>query len=434
MAHARTRTHARRTDTVSRPATLALARLAEAARKTSFLNHAKRLTRVALTFKPCGKGVEDLPNRALELNKLRMFVLTQRFTADRGDNLQRTSPLAIYSVIADLPGTGRLRFVPDAVLDVAARPNGRGNSLDPGENATATRAAVLMSQAVEDAESRDFVPLPALPVFYYAFHANRSPVFEERFTREEWAAAEIRIGTMRAWPAAMFARLRRERYAMHPLDGSPCPDFEPDGVYQHDDWYYREGAWYPGAQLPDSIYTYLAPVFNGRQVRNPAYAVLRDHGMLPDMSYKAWLDTVSKSSPSGRVYQSPVDPTTGTGKFRAALEERATGDDGKWQAEVLLDLRYACDAVGLAYEDEDALLVMLDNPWQPQFIPGPAVIQVFRLEGHAASETLVFETPDCDCDLYDLGPLYESVDPARVDEAVYQATSRTRLATSVARR
>ena len=57
----------------------------------------------------------------------------------------------------------------------------------------------------------------ALPRFLYAFEPGRAPIFEDAIPPEAWAAAEVRVGDLRAWPAELFARPAGRRWATHPV-------------------------------------------------------------------------------------------------------------------------------------------------------------------------------------------------------------------------
>jgi hypothetical protein len=388
--------------------------------------HARRAARLAITFRPAGRESDDVEDAALPLDDLRMFALAHRACADRSGAIVRRMPLAIYRPAVDLPGTGRISFEWMVAFDLSSPGDPDVRTIDPAENATAARAGILLAQAVEDADARDLAPGPLLPEFYYAFDRRRRPVFEARFTRQEWAAAEVRIGDMRAWPAGMFARDLADRYEVNPVDGSPRPDLV--GLDEHPSWCLRDGVWLPRAQAPDEIYTYLSP-FRGREVRNPAYAVLRRRGVVPaGVSYKQWLDTVTtfkrgEDGPAGRVPLEDDGEPNGVSRHRDALMEygsRWAGGD----AELVADLVVAAGALGVPVADEAQAADMLLAPWTKAVAPRAASIQVVRLAGMPGPETMDFEAGACSAYLYDLGPVYASVDPRRVVESVQQRSRR----------
>ncbi len=253
---------------------------------------------------------------------------------------------------------------------------------------------------------------------------SRTPICESTYSLVEWAEAEVVIGKMRAWPAEMFSRSPQIRFATNPVDGSAPPDFA-EGELEVGTWVLRDGVPVPKCQQPDAIYAYLTP-FRGRTLRNPAYAVLKRHGLVStDKRYKAWLDTMSKMTDEGRVLQDPQDEGTNAARFRKGLEDWVTAKDGRLEA-ICEELAAECKAMNVPYEDDDALISMLDSPWVRVVAPASAMVQAVRLGGQASPSTLFVERPTVLADLYDLGEAFDSVPRARVDELVSQVQCGSR--------
>lgn len=373
-----------RLDTLPAPANTVLVDALSRLRDGGNHGHARRQSTIAVAFKPCHRGSDALVDRAIEFDAFRMFVLGHRFCDDDGV-VRRRTPLAIYRPVVDLPGTGRIGFALEAVLDVAARVRTRSvRNLVAADNATAARMAILMADAIDDATPDSVAAAPALPEFYWAFKPGRLPVFEATHSQVEWASAEIRIGSMRAWPARMFVRGDRDDFDVNPVDGSPRPGGE------HPSWVERDGVKLPRCQEPDAIYTNLAP-FAGRTVRNPAARVLKAARIDP-----AGLPALAASSPESA-------------------------------ADLMVALSDACTALGVPRPGTvEGYFEMLRNPAARVAVPAASSIQVVRLAGTPSPETLDFRGEAHAAGLHDLGGPYDAVAPRRVAEMMEQAAPSRR--------
>ncbi len=368
--------------------------------------HAQLMSRVAVTFKACHRRYEDVPAGALDFDAFRMFVASRRLCEGRGDFAARI-PLAIYKPTVDLPGTGRIDFALEAACDLSLRVGAAGaRSVSATTNYTGAKIGLLATQAAEDASDVDMLAAPEMPRFYWAFHSGKSPVFEPAYTTQQWAESETRIGLMRAWPAEMFIRDGRA-YDAHPVDGTPAPEdaTAADGTWWGM-WLMRDGRWVPKCQEPDAIYAYLAP-FRGRAMRNPAWDVMRAHGVIATHApYREWRETRDEAA------------------FAAALTAYCEADPGN-SDRLVADVVAAFVAVDAPVDDMDYVEHMIAQPWLPVTDPRAAAIQVVRLTGAPAPATMEFQGP-VTARLYDIGGAYEQVEPRRLEEASRQRRRRSR--------
>jgi hypothetical protein len=278
-----------------------------------------------------------------------------------------------------------------------------------------------MAQEIEDADSSGFMPGLELPRFYYAFERGRPPRPEASVSAGDWAAGEVPIGNLRAWPAEYFARPLKERWDVHLLDGSPVPAAEAGPA--------DEGM----SQRPAAIFASLFHLAV-RSVRNPAWRVLQDHQVIPRMRYRAFLECVSPHTGSGRVVPNPGHPTSGAGRFRSALATYIDGVEGGVEM-FMGDLRDACTSAGVPVPEGDdeayeRLAGMLENPWRRAEVPNVAGIQRIRLFGPPDPTTMVFSTGTVEADLYDLSDYlnrYEQISQKCVIESFRQKFGRRKV-------
>ena len=125
----------------------------------------------------------------------------------------------------------------------------------------------------------------------------------------------------------------------------------------------------------------------GRMVRNPAFAVLQQHGIVsPRMSYGAWLNTVSTWDGTQRVVADPQEDATETARIRRVILDYVLADSER-EVRLFAAMAAAANSLGIATGQDnrtiDQLAELIDNPWKPQSIHFAASIQVVRREGLA---------------------------------------------------
>lgn len=411
-----------------------LAAISKHPSRAHYRRHDSRVRRLAVSFRPCQRQVDLLPESRIPLDAFRLFSLSHRWIDRRG----RVTPVVVLGISkaeVDLPGTGRIRFRCEAAMSVG----GRAGSIapDPQSNPTAARAAVVMAHEIQDAEHHDLEPDLQLPQFYFAFDNHRCPVREPHVTPEQWAASETRIGDLRAWPAECFARPRTGQWEAHPGDDSPNPWTDRDGPAQEGavlgSWIFRDGVATPRAQEPDAIFADLREL-GGRILRNPAWQVLARCGVIdPNQTYRQWLEATCPLIPNGRQFPTSDRPTPGTARFLASLVAWVDTDAGN--VPLLLGLlRNACLAVGVPVPEDpemasEFLLGLAEAPWVRIEVPGVARVQRIRLVGDPDPGTMAFSTGTVEADLSDLGEMtarYESVPTHRVAEALLQKFGKSK--------
>ena len=203
---------------------------------------------------------------------------------------------------------------------------------------------------------------------------------------------EIRVGSLRAWPASMFTRSPGLRWPVHPVDGSPDPwaaGVAGDAPV-HGDWFLDDdGVPTPGAQKPVAIYADIEGMAH-RMIRNPAYHVLAAAGVIPDRNHATFLDRVSFRTDEGRVLFDPDDPETPTGALRRAVDAAVLGPDGRLVPEARDELAAAGELADVWVPDDEAL-GLFRNPWDALEQDNALAIQVFALDEGPQPGALVFE-------------------------------------------
>jgi hypothetical protein len=328
--------------------------------------HRRRSRLLAVTFRPRKRGRDAIPDRPIPLDDFRMLALsyTRDYRGRRGT--RRRVELGIYRATLDLPGSGRVVFRLERSFEVTA-PRAL---IRPRVNVTAIRTAVVLHQAVEDADRDEVAPRLALPRFEYGFDPGRTPEFVP--SRAGAAPGDGReIDGLRAWPAELFVG--------------------DDG---------RSSLTRP----PARVFASLAAL-KGRRVRNPSFAVLRRRGILPaGPGYRAWLATVRR--PDGTL-QDPHLAGTEAARVRLAIQDHLLADPAREPA-ILAELASACAAMGVRVPDGpegvDALAELLDNAWHRPEVGYAAGIQVVGLAGPPGPSTMGFSDGAASVDLPGPGP------------------------------
>jgi hypothetical protein len=388
--------------------------------------HSRRVERLAVTFRPCKRGSDFLPQAHIQFDDFRLMSLSNRH-CDRSGLVSRITVLGAYKPRVDLPGTGRITFACEGALTVG-RLGGRVVP-DPRTNLSGCRTAVLLSQSIEDVDARALDSEVVFPTFYYAFDPKRPPVFEASIATEEWHAAEVKIGNLWAWPAEFFARPVGARYDVHPVDGSTDPfalvdDAVEDGAIRGT-WILRDGVSTPMAQEPLGLMASLTHL-GGRSVRSPAIHALQTRQLLhPNQTFRAWLERISPYTGTGRDAPNADDPGTEAGKFRARLAEFI---DREGTDNLMQDVRDSCQAAGVPVpvDSEEAytfLAGLLEDPWLRPEVEGQASLQRVRLTGLPDPSTMTFRSGVVEADLYSLAEYseqYAQLPAGRVVEALEQ--------------
>jgi hypothetical protein len=340
--------------------------------------HARRVERLAVTYRPCKRGSDRLPEGRIEFDAFRLMSLSSRW-CDRSGVVSRIVVLGTYQPVVDLPGTARITFQPVGAMTVGKL--GVRLVPDARTNLTGCRTAVLLSEAIADADPVDLSSGILFPAFYFGFDRHRPPVFEGPRPVEDWLAEEVKIGNLRAWPAEFFARPLGARYDVHPVDGSTDPFAEETGLVEEGTirggWVMRDGRATPLAQVPRDVVADLSGL-KGRAVRNPSWRVLQEHKVIrPGLSYRQFLERLSPYTGQGRDAPDPLDPLSEAGRFRIALMETVDRDglDALFE-----DTRDACQAAGVPVPSDEEyayefITCLLEEPWRRPEIEGVAGIQ-----------------------------------------------------------
>jgi GNAT superfamily N-acetyltransferase len=328
----------------------------------------RRANRIAVTYRPRKQGRDAIPDRPIPIEDFRLLAVSYRWCDDPRRGPRWRAALGSYQANLDFPGSGRVVFRCEQAWDLTS-PH---PLLYPRPNYTAIRAAVLLQQAIQDADPRDLATGLHLPEFSFGFDPDRLPRFDP-IDLPAAHAAERAIDGLRAWPAELFSR-----------DGQTTLDRRPCRVF---------------ASLAD---------LKGRLIRNPSFAVLQNHGILPArVGYKAWLSTVRVSTGRSRVFQDPRARGTELARIRKVIEDHVLADPAR-ESRLLADVAEACHAMGIKFADGsvgiDALAELVDNPWSRPAVPYAARVQVLKLAGSPGPATMSFADGATDVDLFDLGP------------------------------
>jgi hypothetical protein len=388
--------------------------------------HARRVERLAVTYRPCKWRSDTLPQAHIQFDDFRLMSLSHRW-CDRSGVVTRIVVLGAYKPVVDLPGTGRITFACEGALTVG-RLGGRVVP-DPRTNLSGCRTAILLSQAIEDADQVELVPAIAFPRFYYAFDPKRPPVFEADRPVEDWEAGEVKIGNLRAWPLEYFARPSGAHWDQNPVDGSPDPWADEAAPVEEGairgSWILSDGVATPMAQEPLEIFADLSHL-GGRCFRSPAWEVLRSHKIInPNQGFRAWLERLCPFTGTGPDAPDADDPATEAGKFRSRLADFI---DREGLDNLINDLADSCQAAGVPVpvDTEDAyefLTGLLEDPWMRPEVEGQASFQRVRLTGLPDPSTMTFSNGVVEVDLYSLSEYtdqYAQLPAGRVAEALEQ--------------
>jgi hypothetical protein len=380
---------------------------------------ARRRGRLALMVVHRDLGHDRLPHGFVPLDDLRVVALSYNLAVDRRGGAQWRAPLAVYRPRVDLPGTGHAAFECAVVYDAAARGKGHGpvNQIDPRRNPGLARAAVLLHQAVADARPDDPDEGPVLPRLYWAYRPDRPPGFEPGYAPAGWAAAEVKVGLFRAWPAELLVREPRLVHATYTVGGDPEPlaggDVQAaegalgrDGV--RDRWLRRGADSIPLAWPPAVIYAATDGLL-GRTIRNPAFDTLRRAGLIPaGRAHRDWSDSVARAIGAGLAKAGHGDDRHPAAAFRSAVEAYASSSPAA-EAGLLAEVRAGCEALGVPVPDDEEgavqfLAGLVMAPWATVAMPDAAAVRVIRLQGPPDSAAPRLEAGSMTLELGDLGP------------------------------
>ena len=380
--------------------------------QTSLPATARALDRLAVAY-VVPSSPDALPAGPVPPAEVRVVALHRRVVEDRG--LRPVALYATYRVALDLApgpdgiavGTGMMHLECESVRNLADRTGAGLDDLGPGE----ARLAAALWQGLADTPNADLAPGLRLPPFAWSFDAP--PDAEPGVDLDAFAAEAFQVGPYPAWPARCFIRRPDARFEAHPRDGSPDPWAAglaaPDAT-AHGSWCLRDGVAYPNPPAPRAVHAFLDE-FRGRSVRNPAYQVLRAVGLAPlDRSFAAWRGGLvrhdgSREYQEARYEAGPLGPApaNAAARLREAIAAAATADDGA-TGRLFAMLRAACVGLGVpAPADDDAAAALLDAAARPAAVPDAPAIQVVRLPGLPAPETMRFVGDELVADLYDLG-------------------------------
>jgi hypothetical protein len=234
-----------------------------------------------------------------------------------------------------------------------------------------------------------------------------------------------------AWPATMLMRRPKDRFEIHPVFNTPDPWASDPNAVDDDKWRLIDGMPTPSCQRPAAAYVYLSP-FLGRLCRNPAFAALRVHHLIPPgTGYKHWLDPFTYVSSGVRYIDAPRwclnaggnrIPANASARFQAQLE--AAFLEGKASADAVLStMALMAEAIGMPFDRADELhndlALLLQSPWQRVMAPQRTMVRVLKLPGRVSPESLITTVGGFDVDLYNLGTQHVAL--AQVDPDVAQA-------------
>lgn len=325
----------------------------------------RRADRAAVTFRTRRQGRDAVPDQPIPFEDIIMIVASYRRCRRRRGGPRWKVALGFFAPQLERQGDWRVAFRCERALDATSH----RTLLEPRPDYTATRAAVLLDQAIHDLDESELGHSLIFPRFYYGFDARRAP----HVGSPDAEATRLEIDGFLAWPAERFGQ-----GGVTPLD-----------------------------RRPDAVFASFAGR-KGRRVRNPAFALLRRRGLVPSwLEYGEWLSTVSRLEAGRRVFQDPRAEGTEAGRLRRAIQDHLLAEPRR-EPEILFELAECCHAVGVRVPTDsgrvDFLAELLDNPWSRPAVPYAAAIQVIKLAGAAGSGRMTFGDGVAEADLFDLGP------------------------------
>jgi hypothetical protein len=326
---------------------------------------------LALTFRPRKQRRDALPDAPIPLDQFVLLALSDLLDDPYRPRSRRRPILAGCRATFDFPGSGRIIFRPQRSYDLS-NPQPLTQSQP---DFTAIRSAVLLHQALEDTHPREIKTQLLWPRFFFGFSPEQTPPFDPG----DFPAArhaERTINGLHVWPAQFFFRNGRTTLGQRPTEIFACLNH-----------------------------------LKGRQIRNPAFQVLKDHGLLPTaIGYQAWLKTVTTSRGRDRVVPDPRVEGTEAARLRQTIEDHFLAEPAR-ESVLLGRLDEACQALGIRLAEApdriDALAQVLDHPWRPQPVPQAAAIQVVHQTGTAVPVTPPLRNELAGIDLFDRFPTRE---------------------------
>ena len=336
--------------------------------RTTYRAHDARVGRIVAAFRLADRRRDDLPTTPWPLDDLRLDVLSYRWGTGASGEPRPRIPLAIYRPIIDLAGTGRVRFALARARDFA-----QTGARDGGDRRL-ERAALLLHRHAEQAAEDDWAGTLALPRLLLAYHPSRTPTPPDGLAPAGWDALAVTVEGLRAWPQELLAR---------PLADGPVA---------------------PLAPAPCAAYAVVDAGLRGLRLANPAFALLRDRGLVPaGAEPKTWARAVAPAPHDG---PSPP-PGSAAARLLDDLEAYVAAEPGR-EAALRLDLAAACAAAGLPLPGGaggEAATALLAAPWADFERPDAPRPQAIRLAGPPCSETARFATATVEADLGSLEPL-----------------------------
>lgn len=331
-----------------------------------YSDHDARVGRIVALFR-LADGRGHIPDRPVPLSHVRLDVLSYRWGIGIDGNPRPRIPLTTYRPVVELPGTGRIRFVPERARDAISR----GLDGDP----RMALAALAMHDASERSSDSDQQSGLILPRILFAYGRNSTPAPAIAWDHDAWMNEAHEIEGLCAWPQELIAR-----YEGIDTDRSIQP--------------------------PSAIYADLDHL-RGTRVPNPAFEVLQSQGLIaPWAEYDTWSQAARPAEGS--------NPTAESARFAKDLEAFTCADPSH-EAQLRTDLARACAEVGIDLPEgpwgESATALLL-APWMDIEQPEAPRPQTIQLSGPPSPETARFATGCVEADLGDLEPLGARYAPA----------------------
>lgn len=277
--------------------------------------HLKCQDKLAVTFRP-NDGVA-FQDTTVAIEQLQLVVMAATDVAGR-----QSMPVAVYRPRVDAV-TAQVHY--DALSQTALYDAGlrRGSDTHPcylqvTRNRSMGRTLVALSEAVEaQCDGQFLASSPVCPTYLFASDPSRplrpevsnpyliqaardlhglplsdTPSIEQRLAAFRRYATDH--GGLTCYPQEFFLRdTRPDAYQQHPVTRTRRPslgDVLPAEGTQSPcgGWVFHEASWYPKAQVPKRAYAVLPDGAMGVAHRNPAFSVLKKHGVLPETAdYRA---------------------------------------------------------------------------------------------------------------------------------------------------